>query len=96
MPESVGAGCPARTRFVSRGAGAVGRRGAPAPRANDLKPRASVKVQAPRTLSSRHHDRTAPAWGDPVPGYGWRFWAFVVGWSAFMALCAVAGGGLGR
>jgi hypothetical protein len=42
-----------RHKIVSRGAGAVGRRGAPALGVANLRPRASVKVQAPRTLSLR-------------------------------------------
>lgn len=71
-------------KIVSRGAGAVGRRGAPAPRASGGRSRVSVKVQAPRTFSLR---RFAGA-------VDWGYCAFTLGWAvAVFVLTYVA---LGR
>jgi hypothetical protein len=39
----------------------------------------------------RRNERPAPAWGDPVPGYGWRFWRLVVVWSALVGAAAHIG-----
>lgn len=39
---------------------------------------------------SRRNEKPAPTWGDPA-GLDWRFVAFVVGWTTFMATCAFVG-----
>jgi hypothetical protein len=46
----------------------------------------------PRPVSfSRRNERPAPTWGDPAPGYGWRFWRLVVVWSALVGAAAHIG-----
>jgi hypothetical protein len=45
----------------------------------------------PALSFSRRNERPAPTWGDPVGGYGWRFWRLVVVWSAVMVAAAHIG-----